>query len=33
MPSERLIVASVPVTPGPAVTGPFTGGQYAAHDP
>jgi hypothetical protein len=28
-----VIVVSVPVTPGPAVAGPFTGGQYVAHDP
>jgi hypothetical protein len=32
-PSERVIVPSVPVTPLPAVAGPFTGGQYCAHDP
>ena len=32
-PSDRLIVPSLPVTPGPAVAGPFTGGQMAAHDP
>jgi hypothetical protein len=32
-PSDRVIVPSVPVTPGPAVAGPFTGGQYVAHDP
>jgi hypothetical protein len=28
-----LIVVSVPVTPEPAVAGPFTGGQYVAHAP
>jgi hypothetical protein len=28
-----VIVVSVPVTPGPAVAGPFTGGQYEAHAP
>jgi hypothetical protein len=28
-----VIVPSVPVTPAPAVAGPFTGGQYVAHDP
>jgi hypothetical protein len=28
-----VIVVSVPVTPGPAVAGPFTGGQYVAHAP
>jgi hypothetical protein len=28
-----VIVASLPVTPGPADAGPFTGGQYCAHDP
>jgi hypothetical protein len=28
-----LIVASLPVTPAPAVAGPGTGGQYVAHDP
>jgi len=27
------MVPSVPVTPAPAVTGPFTGGQYLAHEP
>ena len=27
------MVASLPVTPAPAVAGPFTGGQYAAHEP
>ena len=32
-PSARVMVPSLPVTPGPAVTGPFTGGQYAAHEP
>jgi hypothetical protein len=32
-PSDRLIVPSLPVTPAPAVAGPFTGGQYVAHDP
>jgi len=32
-PSERVIVPSVPVTPLPAVAGPFTGGQYCAHEP
>lgn len=33
MPSERVIVPSVPVTPAPAVTGPLTGGQYVAQLP
>jgi hypothetical protein len=28
-----LIVASLPVTPAPAVAGPGTGGQYVVHDP
>jgi hypothetical protein len=28
-----VIAVSVPVTPGPAVAGPFTGGQYVAHAP
>jgi len=28
-----VIVASLPVTPAPAVAGPCTGGQYVAHDP
>jgi hypothetical protein len=32
-PSDRLIVASLPVTPLPAVAGPGTGGQNEAHDP
>ena len=32
-PSDRVIVPSLPVTPAPAVAGPFTGGQYVAHDP
>ena len=32
-PSARVIVASVPVTPAPAVAGPLTGGQNVAHDP
>ena len=32
-PSERVIVPSLPVTPAPAVTGPFSGGQNVAHDP
>src|SRR5512140_3526430 len=27
------MVASLPVTPAPAVAGPFTGGQYVAHEP
>jgi hypothetical protein len=27
------MVLSLPVTPGPAVAGPFSGGQIAAHDP
>src|SRR5215831_1699780 len=27
------MVASLPVTPAPAVAGPFTGGQNVAHDP
>src|SRR5512142_2150735 len=27
------MVASLPVTPAPAVTGPFTGGQNVAHEP
>ena len=27
------MVPSLPVTPGPAVTGPVTGGQKVAHDP
>ena len=31
-PSARLMVASLPVTPAPAVTGPFTGGQNVAHE-
>ena len=26
-------MASLPVTPVPAVAGPFTGGQYVAHEP
>ena len=33
LPSGRVIVPSVPVTPDPAVAGPFTGGQKAAQDP
>jgi hypothetical protein len=33
VPSGRVMVASVPVTPAPAVTGPFTGGQYVAQVP
>lgn len=28
-----MIVASLPVTPDPAVAGPLTGGQIAAHEP
>jgi len=32
-PSALVIVPSAPVTPGPAVTGPFTGGQNLAHWP
>ena len=32
-PSDRVIVPSLPVTPAAAVAGPFTGGQYVAHDP
>ena len=32
-PSDRVIVPSLPVTPAPAVAGPFIGGQYVAHDP
>lgn len=32
-PSDRVTVPSVPVMPGPPVAGPFTGGQYWAHDP
>ena len=32
-PSARVMVASVPVTPVPAVAGPFTGGQNVAHEP
>lgn len=32
-PSDRVIVVSLPVTPEPAVAGPFTGGQIAAHQP
>jgi hypothetical protein len=27
------MVPSVPVTPEPAVAGPFTGGQYVAQEP
>src|SRR6478609_4615131 len=27
------MVASLPVTPAPAVAGPFTGGQNVAHEP
>src|SRR5690348_16288258 len=27
------MVASLPVTPVPAVAGPFTGGQYVVHEP
>ena len=33
LPSERVMVPSVPVTPDPAVTGPLTGGQKVAHEP
>jgi hypothetical protein len=33
VPSGRVMVLSVPVTPDPAVTGPLTGGQKVAHDP
>ena len=36
MPSDRVIVASVPVTPAPPVGVPFpggNGGQTVAHDP
>ena len=33
VPSDLVIVPSVPVTPGPAVAGPFTGGQEVAQDP
>jgi hypothetical protein len=33
VPSGLVIVPSVPVTPDPAVAGPFTGGQNVAHDP
>jgi hypothetical protein len=33
VPSGRVMVLSVPVTPDPAVTGPVTGGQKVAHDP
>ena len=29
-PSDRVIVVSLPVTPGPAVAGPLTGGQIWA---
>lgn len=32
-PSARVMVASLPVTPAPAVAGPFTGGQNVAHEP
>jgi hypothetical protein len=32
-PSGRVIVASLPVTPDPAVAGPLTGGQNVAHEP
>jgi len=32
-PSDRVIVLSLPVTPGPAVADPVTGGQYAAQAP
>ena len=32
-PSERVITPSFPVTPGPAVAGPVTGGQNPAHEP
>jgi hypothetical protein len=32
-PSDRVIVASFPVTPEPAVAGPLTGGQIVAHEP
>jgi hypothetical protein len=28
-----VMVASLPVTPAPAVAGPFTGGQNVAHEP
>ena len=33
LPSERVIVPSVPVTPEPALTGPLTGGQNVAQEP
>jgi hypothetical protein len=33
LPSGRVIVLSVPVTPDPAVAGPLTGGQNVAHEP
>jgi len=33
VPSERVMLPSVPVTPDPAVTGPLTGGQNVAHCP
>jgi hypothetical protein len=33
VPSDLVMVPSVPVTPAPAVAGPFTGGQYVEQDP
>jgi hypothetical protein len=33
VPSGRVMVLSVPVTPEPAAAGPLTGGQKVAHDP
>ena len=33
MPSGRVMVPSVPVTPDPVVAGPLTGGQNVAHEP
>jgi len=33
VPSDLVMVPSVPVTPDPAVAGPLTGGQKVAHDP
>ena len=33
LPSDRVMVPSVPVTPEPAVSGPLTTGQWVAHWP
>jgi len=33
VPSDRVIVPSLPVIPGPGAEGPLTGGQSVAHDP